>query len=81
MGGEVVWVVAVGGEDPEVVEDSEEEEELHIEEDLTGEVVDSVVMEVVAMINFEFTLCHSPKPCGAEITIYFQQKKLRSVIK
>ena len=52
--------VAAGGEDPEVVEDSEEEEELHVEEDLTGEVVDSVVMEVVAMIDFEFAFCHSP---------------------
>ena len=53
-------MVAAGGEDPEVVEDSEEEEELHVEEDLTGEVVDSVVMEVVAMIDFEFSFCNSP---------------------
>ena len=53
-------VVAGGGEDPEGVVDSEEEEKLHMGEDLTGEVVDSVVMEVVAMIDFEFAFCHSP---------------------
>ena len=37
-------VVAGGGEDPEGVVDSEEEEKLHMGEDLTGEVVDSVVV-------------------------------------
>ena len=62
-----------------MVEDSEEEEELHVEEDLTGEVVDSVVMEGVTMIDFEFAFCHSPEPCGAEVTIYFQPKKLKSM--
>ena len=41
---EVVVVVAGGGEDPEGVVDSEEEEKLHMGEDLTGEVVDSVVV-------------------------------------
>ena len=74
MGGEVVRVVAAGGEDPEVVEDSEEEEELQVEEELTGEVVDSVRMEVVAMIDFEFAFCHSPEPCGAEVTILSSKK-------
>ena len=60
VGGEVVRGVAARGEDPKVVEDLEEEEELHMEENLTGEVVDSVVMEVVAMINFEFAFSISP---------------------
>ena len=63
----MVRLVAARGEDPEVVEDLEEEEELHMEENLTGEVVDSVVMEVVATINFEFAFSISP----AKVTIYF----------
>jgi hypothetical protein len=46
--------VVVVGEDPEVVVDSEEEEELHVEEDLTGEEVDSVVVEVVDVVDFDF---------------------------
>ena len=64
--------MVVVGEDPEVVVDSEEEEQLHIEEELTGEVGDSVLTEVVAMIDFEFAFCHSSEPCGVEVTIYFQ---------
>ena len=69
---EVVELVAAGGEDPKVVLDSEEEEELHVEEELTGEVRDSVLMEGVAIIDFELAFCHSPEPCGGEVTIYFQ---------